>query len=246
MRRVLMAALVFGVMTGASVPAAAGIPMRVQSTCPVDDAKFTWTTTASYSTWGAELDAKPIGSWTFPMTIPQCPESRFPVYKEAFTDEEKAAIRALVLTPEYLAMKDEASYYLLRFVQEKLGGAEPLDPLQSAWLLLQSTWQVRETDPERYRRYAAETVTAMDAALPALLEAEPTDWWFFQIATANVQRQSGDFAGAVARLDSLTGEFPEEGQAAERIALTRQKIAAQDISSGALPDARFAEGDHEH
>lgn len=246
MRKALLAALAVGAMVGASAPATAGIPMRVQSTCPVDDVRFTWTTTASYSTWGTELDAKPIGSWTFPMTIPQCPDSRFPVFKETFTDAEKVAIRALVLTPEYQAVKDEASYYLLRFVQQKLGGDEPIAPLQSAWLLLQATWQVRETDPERYRRYAAETVTAMDAALPGLRESEPTDWWYFQIATANVQRQSGDFAGAIARLDSLTGDFPEEGQPAERIALTRQKIAAQDASPGHLPDRRFSEEGHDH
>lgn len=238
MRKVLLAALAAGLMAGTTAPAAAGIPMRVESTCPVDDAKFSWTTTASYSTWGQELDAKPIGSWTFPMTIPQCPQSRFPVYKETFTAEEKAAIRALVLTPEYQAVQEEASYYLLRFVLEKLGGAEPLEPMQGAWLLMQATWQVRETDPERYRRYAAETTAAMDLALPALRESEPADWWFLQIATANVQRQAGDFAGATARLDALTGEAPEQGQPAERIALTRQKIAAQDTSPGALPDAR--------
>lgn len=243
MRKVMLAALAAGLLVGATTSATAGMPMRVQSTCPVDDAKFSWTTTAAYSTWGSELDGKPIGSWTFPMTIPQCPESRFPVYKDTFTPEEKAAIRALVATPEYAAVRDEASYYLLRFVLEKLE-AEPAEPMQGAWLLMQATWQVRETDPDRYRRYAAETSAAMDLALPSLKDSEPADWWHLQIATANVQRQAGDFDGAAARLDGLVGDMPAEGQPAERIALTRQMIAARNAAPGFLPDARGGHDDH--
>lgn len=228
--------LAAGLLSGAA-NAVADTPFEATSVCPVNDEPFTWTSTYSYSTWGSELDAKPLGSTRFPVTIPQCPESRFPVYEETFTAEEKAAIRELVATPEYAAVKDDASYYLLRFVIEKLAGEEPVDPMQMAWLLMQATWQVRETDPERYLRYAAETAAAMDLALP-LRESEPADWWYLQIATANVQRQAGDFDGATARLDSLTGDMPSEGQPAERIALTRQKIAARDTTAGALPDPR--------
>lgn len=238
MRSMVLAVVAVGLLAGAAAPAAAGIPMRVQATCPVDGQKFMWTTTASYSTWGAELDAKPIGSWTFPMTIPQCPENGFPVYKEVFSDEEQAAIRALVLTPEYAAVKDEASYYVLRFVMEKL---EEPEAMAVAWMLMQSTWQVRETDPDRYGRYAAETVAAMDLSLPTLKDSEPADWLYLQIATANVQRQAGDFSGALQRLDNLTGDLPEEGQPAERIALTRQLIAAGNRAPGALPDSRMEE-----
>ena len=238
MRRIVLAAMAAGLLAGTAAPVSAGIPMRVQATCPVDGQKFMWTTTASYSTWGAELDAKPIGSWTFPLTIPQCPESNFPVYKETFSDAEQAAIRALVLTPEYAAVKDEASYYVLRFVMEKL---EQPDAMAVAWMLMQSTWQIREADPGRYGRYATETVAAMDRALPALKDSEPGDWWYLQIATANVQRQAGDFNGALQRLESLTGEMPDEGQPAERIALTRQLIAARSQAPGALPDRRGEE-----
>ncbi|GEM_PF-1124833 len=244
MRKMVMAAVAAGVLTAAGAPAAAGTPVRVETVCPVDDKKFTWTTTASYSTWGMELDGKPIGSWHFPMTIPQCPDSKFPVYQEEWTDDQKAAIRALVATPEYAAVRDEASYYLLRFVAERLQPADAEDPVAAGWLLLQATWQVRDA-PERYARYARELVAAVDAELPALKGEDMDSWWFFQLATANVQRQAGDFAGASARLDSLSGETPVE-QVAERIALTRQLIAAQDRKPTAPPDPDQPGGDHGH
>ena len=244
MRKMVMAAVAAGLLTAAGTPAAAGIPVRVETVCPVDDKKFTWTTTASYSTWGMELDGKPIGSWHFPMTSPQCPDNKVPVYQEELTDEQKTAIRALVATPEYAAVRDEASYYLLRFVAERLEPADAEDPVAAGWLLLQATWQVRD-DPERYARYAGELVAAVDAELPALKGEDMENWWFFQLATANVQRQAGDFAGASARLDSLAGETPVE-QVAERIALTRQLIAAQDRKPTAPPDPRRPGGDHAH
>lgn len=244
MRDWVMAAVAVGILAAAATPAAAGTPVRVETVCPVDGKKFTWTTTASYSTWGMELDGKPIGSWQFPMTIPQCPDSKFPVYQEEWTDEQKAAIRALVATPEYAAVRDEASYYLLRFVAERLTPPDGPEPVNAGWLLLQATWQVRD-EPERYARYAGELVTAVDAELPALKAEDPDSWWFFQVATANVQRQAGDFAAASARLDSLAGETPVE-QVAERIALTRQLIAAQDRKPTAPPDPRRPGGDHAH
>lgn len=243
MRKMVMAAVAAGVLTAAGAPAAAGIPVPVESVCPVDDKKFTWTTTASYSTWGMELDGKPIGSWHFPMTIPQCPDSKFPVYQEEWTEAEKAAIRELVATPEYAAVRDEASYYLLRFVAERLEPGDAEEPVAAGWLLLQATWQVRD-EPERYARYARELVAAVDAELPALKGGDMDNWWFFQLATANVQRQAGDFAGASARLDSLTGEPPEG--VAERIALTRQLIAAGDRKPTAPPDPRRPASDHGH
>ncbi len=238
-RRWMVAAAALVALAGTvSGSATAGIPMRVEAICPVNDQKFTWTTTASYSTFGYELDGQPFGSWTFPLTIPQCPDSGFPVYRD-FSAAEKLTIRALVRTPEYVAIKDEASYYVLAFVMERLEQPEAID---KAWVLLQASWQVRDTDAGRYGRYAPEIVAAMDAALPGVLVEEPANWWFFQIATANVQRQSGDFAGATARLDALAGEPPAESDGVQRIAMTREMIAAGNRAS-AHPPHRFDRDD---
>ncbi|MGQ2989914.1 MAG: hypothetical protein ACT6RD_08265 [Brevundimonas sp.] len=234
--RVFAGAVAAAMMAGGlALPgvAAAGTPYQAEATCPVDGKKFTWTSTGSYSTFGMELDGMPIGSWTFPMPLPQCPGSRFPVYRD-FTPEEVTAIQALVMTPEYAAIKDEASYYVFGFVAARL--EKDIPPLGSAWMLLKASWQVRD-DPDRYGRYAAELIPAMDAAIGSLKDEDPAEWWGHQVILANVQRQSGDFDGAKARLDALPVTPPdsEGGDLVQRIAMTRRMIDAKDKSPASPP-----------
>lgn len=231
---------VAAVVVGLSLPPAPaptrGMPVPVESVCPVDDQKFTWTTTTSYTIFDTALDGQPIGSWHFPLDIGQCPDSKFPVYKEEFTEEEKQAIRELVARPEYKAIQDEASYYVLSFVLSRLEEPEPLD---TAWYLVQATWQVRDDAP-RYRRYALETLAALDAGLEGMRESEPENWWYLQIVASNIERQSGDFEAATRRLDALPAEVPAEGSLAKRIALTRQLVAEHNQELAVLPDPRFS------
>lgn len=66
MRKTVLAAVAAGLLTAAAWPVAAGTPYRAEATCPVDGQKFFWTSTASYSTWGSELDGLPIGRGPFP------------------------------------------------------------------------------------------------------------------------------------------------------------------------------------
>jgi hypothetical protein len=214
--------------------AAAGTPYRAKAVCPVDGTTFEYTATASYSTWGSFLDGMPQASWTTPMPIPQCPESRFPVYREDFSDADRDKIRALVATPEYGAIRNEASYYVLWYVFDRL--EPPREGLDVAWPLLQATWQVHD-DPERYARYVGMVIPLMDAAMPALKTTEPENWWYFQIVLANLSRQTGDFAAATARLDALEGSPPAVGDLAQRLTLTRDLIARQDRSVQAPPRA---------
>lgn len=210
----------------------AGTPYEAKAVCPVDDQTFTYTGTMSYSTWGSALDGMPQASWTTPMPIPQCPESRFPVYRDDFSEADKAKIRALVATPEYQAVKDEASYYLMWFV---LGRIEPpREGMDRPWPILQASWQVID-DPARYAAYAAILIPLMDAELPALRETSEPDWWYFQIVLANVSRQSGDLAAASARLDSLPENPPRVGDLEKRLEMTRSLIANADRSQ-AVPE----------
>lgn len=236
MRNGIMAAAVAALLGVSTMPALAGTPYRAEATCPVDGKKFTWTSTASYSTWGMELDGKPIGSWNFPMPIPQCPGSGFPVYRE-FSAREVEAIRALVQTPEYDAIKDETSYYVLAFVVGKLDA--DFSPWNRAWVLLKATWQARGDDAQ-YARYATETLEALDAALPSVREKGPAEWRGTQIIAANVERQAGRFEAATARLDGLDSQARAEGEddqdQAVRIALTRRLIAERDTRPNSPPD----------
>lgn len=221
-------ALAFAPMTGAL----AGTPYTAKAVCPVDDKTFEYTGTGSYSTFGSYLDGMPQASWTMPMPLPQCPDSRFPVYRDDFSDADKEKIRALVTTPEYGAVRDEASYYLFWFVLNQL--EPPREGLNGRWPLLQATWQVRE-DPQRYARYVGEVIPLIEAVLPKVKAEAPADWWYYQVVLANLERQSGDFAAAIARLDKLDGDPPAVGDLSQRLTLTRQMIAQQDRSAAAPP-----------
>lgn len=207
----------------ATSAAEAGIPVTVQVACPLTGENFNFETTASYSTWGRDLDGLPQGSWTFPLAIPQCPGTRFPALED-LTPEQIEAARLLVETPEYQAIQGEAPYYVLAHVMDALDMGEPAD---HAWNLLQATWQARE-DAATYGRYAAELSESWDAAAPGFRQESPEDWAWIETFVANVERQAGRADAASARLDALEGAELEDAELAERIALTRRLISEGD------------------
>lgn len=222
-KAVLQAGVISAVL---AVPAFAGTPFVIKVECPLDGVKFDFVTTASHSTWGMHMDGMPVASWTFPMPIPQCPGTNLPVDQEEYSAEEKAALNALVLTPEYKAIQNETSYYVLDFVMKHRGEQTPESHV---WMLLQATWQAR-SDARTYSRYAAELAEAMDSGLKRDAIEEAESWFFYQLAIANVQRQSGDFEGASKRL-VLLGDYTQQGpMVSEWVNLTRTMIDAGDTS----------------
>ncbi len=218
LRQFLAVTALAGTMIASS--AEAGIPITVQVTCPLTGEAFNFETTASYSTWGRDLDGLPQGSWHFPLAIPLCPDSRFPALED-LTPEQIAAANALIQTPAYVAVREEAPYYLLSFVMRELEMGDPIDP---AWNLLQATWQVRD-QPETYGRYATELVARWDADSGALRTESPDDWRWIESFVANVERQAGRFEEAGVRLDALEPLALEDADLMERIRTTRRLIA---------------------
>lgn len=216
---------------GMASVAHAGTPYPIKVECPLTGETFMHTATASYSTYGMYLDGMPVGSWTFPMPVPQCPGSRFPVMKEDYSDAEKTALRALVLTPEYAAVQNEASYYVMDFVMARTGEQTPESHV---WMLLQATWQVRE-DVAVYARYAGELAVAMDAAGDQLKSDDPANWYFYQLSTANVLRQSGDFDGAANRLAMVEVAPSDQPEIQKWIELSRAMISARDSTPKEMP-----------
>lgn len=229
MRRSLLFGAFAAVLIGSA--ANAGTPYRQELTCPLDGQKFSFTNTMSYSTFGAMLDGMPMGSWIMPMPIPQCPGSNFPLFQETFSDAELATARALVAEPAYQAMKDESSYYVLRYVLARM--MPDREPIDDAWLLLSATWQAQD-EPDRYARYVAETISVLDQASDTLRQEKPDDWIYVQTILANLSRQSGDFAAAGARLDALPSSV-ENTEMTRRIRLTRDLIVRQDKTPQSLP-----------
>jgi hypothetical protein len=174
--------------------AQAGIPMEVKEKCPVGGESFTYTTTASYSTFGQRPDGKPYGSWTFPLALPVCPGNGLVMYKE-FSATELARLPALIGAPEYRALKDETVYYRAARLARAL---DPADDM-AAWLLLSATWEAEHDEP-RVRRYQAEFVRAV-AELPK--QPQSLGRFALQVRAANALRESGLFDEAGAALRSL-------------------------------------------
>jgi len=227
MRAGILASLMTGAVAALLVATAAhsGTPVRVEKTCPINGEKFTFTETGSYSTYGMYSDGMPRGSWEFPAPIPQCPGTRFPVVKREYSDAEKALYQAMVQTPEYQAIKDKASYYVLNFVMARNGQQTPESHV---WLLIQASWQVRD-DPETLARYAGELGAALQEAGDYIAANSAESREYYQLCVANILRQAGDFEASNAILD-LVQESEDKPRVSEWKEKSRNLNAARDSS----------------
>ena len=219
-RIVLIAAAALGLLSASAAPSAAGTPYVAYAVCPLNGARVAYTGTHSYSIFGRETDGKPYGSWEFPLEMARCPGSGLPIYQEKFTGDEVKALKALVATPGYQAIKGESTYFVLAYVFQSQG--RPLSMQMDA--LLAASFEVRE-NPAVYPRYAKVFVERAELRL-AELTPDVGDWWMLQLITINIIRQTGDFPAAQARLDSL----PDTATPRFKLYLqqTRELIAAKD------------------
>ncbi|HEX8622514.1 MAG TPA: hypothetical protein VF718_11125 [Allosphingosinicella sp.] len=192
----------------AAAPALAGKPVTETMTCPIGGGSFSFTTTASYSTYGERPDGKPFGSWTFPLALPECPDNGLVLYK-AYSAEEIAKLEPLVASEAYQALrKEDTPYYRAYWLMKAMG----LGPERYLLALLQASWEAQDR-PELRKRYLAELAEA-SAAVPA----RPADlnWIGMEGRAINALRELGRFDEASARLAKLplaglaaTGETAE-------------------------------------
>ena len=188
MRRLaLIAALAF-----AAVPAAAGIPVTETMTCPIGGGSFSFTTTASYSTYGARPDGKPYGSWTFPLALPECPDNGLVLYKK-YSAEEVAKLEPLVASEAYQALrKEDTPYYRAYWLMKAMG----VEPDRYLWALLQASWEA-EGKPDLRKRYLTELAEASAAVPP---RPDDLNWIGMEGRAVNALREAGRFDDALARL----------------------------------------------
>lgn len=177
-----------------AVAAEAGFPVSERMTCPIGGGRFTFTTTASYSTWGARPDGKPFGSWEFPLALPVCPDNGLVVYDE-FDEEALRRLRPLVASPEYRALgqRGETSYYRASWLMERMGAPAP----SWLWMLVQASWQA-DQDPALRRRYLEELVTRA----PALGEPRDVPTIAVRARVINALRELGRFEEAAAMIEA--------------------------------------------
>jgi len=188
-RRALTVAVLLAAPAAAS---SAGIPVTQQMTCPIGGERFSFSSTASYSTWGARPDGKPFGSWEFPLELPVCPGNGLVVYAE-FSDAEKARLRPLIATDDYRALgrNGETSYYRAYWLMKRTDAPAP----NTLWMLVQASWQA-EGEPERRRRYLEELV----AEAPSLGEPRDDVGLAIRARVINALRELGRFDEALAML----------------------------------------------
>lgn len=191
MRHLFPAAAV-AALTLAAPPAAAGRPVTETMTCPIGGGSFSFTTTASYSTYGERPDGKPYGSWTFPLALPECPDNGLVLYKQ-YTAEEVAKLEPLVASEAYQALrKEDTPYYRAYWLMKQMG----LGPERYLWALLQAGWEAQDR-PELRKRYLAELAEASAAVPP---RPEDLNWIGMEGRAVNALRELGRFDEALARL----------------------------------------------
>ncbi|HEX8527123.1 hypothetical protein [Allosphingosinicella sp.] len=182
----------------AAWPASAGMPVTQRMTCPIGGRSFEFTTTASYSTWGARPDGKPFGSWEFPLALPECPDNGLVVY-DRFDEEQLDRLRPLIRSPEYQALRrsGDTSYYRAYWLMQRMGA--PVT--HSLWMLVQASWQA-DGDAALRRRYLEELV----AGAPAMGEPSDVENVAVRSRVINALRELGRFEEAKAMLDSTPVE----------------------------------------
>lgn len=191
MRNLFTAAAV-AALAFAAGPVSAGMPVTETMTCPIGGGSFSFTTTASYSTYGERPDGKPYGSWTFPLALPECPDNGLVLYKQ-YTPEEVARLEPLVASEAYQALrKEDTPYYRAYWLMK----AMELGPERYLWALLQAGWEA-EARPDLRKRYLAELAEASAAVPP-----RPGDlnWIGMEGRAINALRELGRFDEASARL----------------------------------------------
>lgn len=199
------ALLVLGLLVP-SAAALAGIPYTETRTCPIGGERFPFTTTMSYSTWGARPDGKPFGSWEFPLALPDCPRNGLVVYEE-FSEADLARLRPLVASEEYQALRrrGDTTYYRAYWLMRRMDSPAP----NTLWMLVQASWQV-DGNPEMRRRYLEELV----AAAPLLGEPRDVPTIAVRSRVINALRELGRFEEAAAMLEATPVDqiAPESSQ----------------------------------
>jgi hypothetical protein len=204
---------------------------RVEVTCPLDGSKFKTIMAMSGTSFGQQLDLKPIGPIISPWPLARCPSNGFVIYKEKFSPKEIARLKKYVASSTYRALhKGNTDYYLAANLMEFMG-----DNTEAvAFALLQATWEV-ETEPKRYNLYAKEAL----AKYKQILTNPPTDkkkWVTTHLVAGELERRLGQFEEAQRRFLDIRGNSDlKTSPYPEIIALQLKLIEAKDSRPHQIP-----------
>lgn len=219
--------------TGAVATAWAHTMMQRPQVCPLDGTKWTATLDGSGTSFGQQLDLKPVGPTPAPWRLAVCPTDHFVMYQDSFSPAELATLKPLITSPTYQALaKDHSEYFLLGKIFEHLGKPE----FVIALAFVKASWQV-DRDPARYAEYAGEALRHYEAGLakPDTADAKASEAerqslrLNAELIAGELERRLGKFEAARIRFARLEGSSqPKEEIFRTIIAQQLRLIAARD------------------
>jgi hypothetical protein len=215
-------------LTACGATAAIGRTVQqVEKTCPYDGTKFPFTEQASGTSFGQQLDLKPVGAIEIPWPIAVCPTNGFVFFKDDFDTAELERLKPLILSAEYQATKGETPYYRAYWIVNRSGG----DHAQASQLLLAATWQA---GGEGYARYATELLRRLPDDIAAAQEAPRRKFILLQ---GELLRRLGRFEEAAQHLRRWQAEFGQTSTEGLIAAYQLKLIAAHDTEPHLIADA---------
>jgi hypothetical protein len=211
-------------LCAAASTAHATTPFVREIECPIGGERFSFTDTASSSSFGSRPDGKPYSNWDYP--LPVCPGNGLVLYRD-FTADELARLRELLLAPQFAETSALGqAYYTASFLERSLSP----ESAQATWLLLQASWRV-DHEPALKTRFQQEFVAAAEAAPfdPANEQSVA-----LRLRMANALRELGRFDDAEAAFASLPSSLEDAPGYPAYVALLRRVNARRDQSAEPL------------
>jgi hypothetical protein len=173
---------------------------EVEMTCPVDGTKLKTIQDISGTYSGARLDLKKTGPSPQPWKLPLCPQCRLPLYKDTFTDAEKATLREIVAADDFRKETEGRSAYFVYGVILERQKARAFD---IGWAFHQAAWEVEGQNEGRYAETAKRAITWFDraAAEVAFSGTAQNDQQVAIYLPIELHRRLRNFTEAKARLD---------------------------------------------
>lgn len=211
--------------------ASASTISRVEMVCPYDGTRFAFTRQNSGTSVDKSLDLRPLGPIISPWPIAVCPTNGFVFLKQDYTASELEALRPLILSPEYQALKDETPYYRAAWIAERSGHNED----DTGWLLLRACWEAADR-PAQFRRYAEELIDKLTSAYGKQPDARVK--LTQRMLIGEFRRRTGQFDAAESHFLGLRQELKDpESPEAKVVDYQLKLIALRDRDQHAISEA---------
>ena len=203
--------------------------------CPIDGKTFTAPAISAYVIRAVRLDLKPLGALIAPNPLPVCPENGFVVYKKEFTPAEIAAIKPIVLSPDYRQLRDDhTDYYMAAYVKERVGA----DDYDIGQTYLQASWEAERDRPQSVVYHYRSLALGKPDAFLKQDHSRSEQWWTASLLVGELERMLGHFDAAEARLKALPYKQAKAtlGEKGAALARAAEQIRLHARSRNAAPE----------